>query len=337
MSLPGLWAARTRRRPGHLGMQVRPGVFRRDRGRRGRSNPWRCTSTASPPNRTRTTGGPLSWPPHRPCARTETCAAASPPSAAPPRARARSALISSGNAIGRAMLWLDMRGGPAIARRMRGRWLNVEGTDPWKLWRWLRLTGGAPADSGKDNAGHIAYIRDHEPWRYERTYKFLNVLDYMNLRLTGRFCATPNSHRHHLGDRQPRSRQCPLQRRTARHARRREARSCRNLVASTEVLGPLLPHVAESLGLRPDMVAVAGAIDTSAVAVGSGGSGLRASPLSRHIVMDGRACAVHEDRCVQQNRLRSLRGADRYLAVAFQCTAGANLAFLRDRILYHRG
>jgi xylulokinase len=37
------------------------------------------------------------------------------------------------------------------------------------------------------------------------------------------------------------------------------------------------------------------------------------------------------------NKIASvLRGADRYLAVALQSTAGASLAFLRDRILYHR-
>lgn len=66
----------------------------------------------------------------------------------------------------------------------------MRGYDPLRLWRWLRLSGGAPARSGRI-ALDIAYLRDHQPVRYERTHKFLNVLDYMNLRLTGRFCATP--------------------------------------------------------------------------------------------------------------------------------------------------
>jgi hypothetical protein len=91
------------------------------------------------------------------------------------------------------MTWLDARGADAIARRARGRGLNIEGYGPLKLWRWLRLSGGAPSLSGRDSAGHIAWLHDHEPERCARTHKFLNVPDYLNLRLTGRFCATQDS------------------------------------------------------------------------------------------------------------------------------------------------
>ena len=98
-----------------------------------------------------------------------------------------------GQPLGRALTWLDSRGAAAMARRVRGRGPRIEGYAPLKLWRWLRLTGGAPSLSGRDSAGHMAYIRDEEPERYERTYKFLNVLDYLNLRLSGRFCATQDS------------------------------------------------------------------------------------------------------------------------------------------------
>ena len=98
-----------------------------------------------------------------------------------------------GQPLGRALTWLDSRGAAAMARRVRGRAMNIEGYGPLKLWRWLRLTGGAPSLSGRDSAGHMAYLRDEEPERYERTYKFLNVLDYLNLRLSGRFCATQDS------------------------------------------------------------------------------------------------------------------------------------------------
>ena len=47
-----------------------------------------------------------------------------------------------------------------------------------------------PSITGKDSAGHMLFIRDANPELYARTYKFLNVLDFMNLRLTGRFVAT---------------------------------------------------------------------------------------------------------------------------------------------------
>jgi len=35
--------------------------------------------------------------------------------------------------------WLDMRGAGAIARRVRGRGMTIEGYAPLKLWRWLVL------------------------------------------------------------------------------------------------------------------------------------------------------------------------------------------------------
>ena len=104
-----------------------------------------------------------------------------------------------------------------------------------------------------------------------RAYKLLNVLDYLNLRLTGRFVATRNSiltawvtdNRH--GE--------------TRYDRRLiaqlgvDADKLPEIVASTDVLGPLTADAAAALGLRRDVVVVAGAIDNSAVAVGAGAVG----------------------------------------------------------------
>jgi len=55
------------------------------------------------------------------------------------------------------------------------------------------LTGGAPSLAGKDPAAHMLFVKAERRAVYERTYKFLNVLDYLNLRLTGRFVATVDS------------------------------------------------------------------------------------------------------------------------------------------------
>ena len=241
---------------------------------------------------------------------------------------------SAGNAIGRAMLYLDMRGREAIARRLRGPLLNIQGIDPWKLWRWVRLTGGAPANSGKDSAGHIAYIRDHEPARYERTYKFLNVLDYMNLRLTGRFCATPDS----MVTTWVTDNRDPSRVRYHNALIRMlgiERDKLPDMVASTEVVGPLLPHVAEALGLRPDTAVVAGAVDTSAVAVGAA-----VSDFAPHLYLGTSSWLGAHVPFMKTDVFSKIAAVPcavtgRYLAVALQSTAGANLSFLRDRILYH--
>jgi xylulokinase len=153
-----------------------------------------------------------------------------------------------GEPIGRAMTWLDSRGATAMARRVRGRLLNIEGYGPLKLWRWLRLTGGAPSLSGRDSAGHMAYIRDQEPERYERTHKFLNVLDYLNLRLAGRFCATQDSM---LTAWVTDNRDLRQQIRYDAGLIRRlgiDAAKLPEIVHSTETLGPLLPEVVQPWG-----------------------------------------------------------------------------------------
>lgn len=239
-----------------------------------------------------------------------------------------------GQPLGRALTWLDSRGAAAMARRVRGRVVNIEGYAPLKLWRWLRLTGGAPSLSGRDSAGHMAYIRDHEPERYERTHQFLNVLDYLNLRLAGRFCATQDSML------------------TAWVTDNRDVRQVRydaglirllgidaaklpELVRSTDILGPVLPEVAQALGLDPKTVVVAGAVDNSAVAVGAA-----VGDFETHLYLGTSSwlgAHVPSMKTDVRHKLAAVPCAvdGRYLAMALQSTAGANLSFLRDRILYH--
>lgn len=240
----------------------------------------------------------------------------------------------SGAALGRAMLWLDMRGAQAIARRARGRWFNVQGYDPWKLQRWLRLTGGAPALSGKDCAGHLAYLRDHEPQRYASTYKFLGMLDYMNLRLTGRFCATPDSMLTAwvTDNRDP---SCIRYDSKLIDLLGVDAEKLPELVHPTEVIGTLLPEVAQRLGLSQDISIVAGGVDTSVVAVGA-----EVRDHRPHLYLGTSSwLGAHIPRMKTDIRSKiaavPCSVAGRYLAIAVQSTAGANLSFLRDKVLFH--
>src|SRR5512139_3448220 len=97
-----------------------------------------------------------------------------------------------GNTLGNAILWLDIRGASPLKRQLGGG-IKVGETNILKAFKFIRLTGGMPSTTGKDPAGHMLFIRDAKPDLYARTYKFLNVLDFMNLRLTGRFVATHDS------------------------------------------------------------------------------------------------------------------------------------------------
>jgi xylulokinase len=246
------------------------------------------------------------------------------------------AVDAQGNALSRAMLWLDMRGAAAIARRTRGAVFNIEGYAPLKLARWLRLSGGVPAQSGKDSAGHIAWLYDHQPALVERTHKFLNVLDYMNLRLTGRFCATGDSI---LTTWVTDNRDLSHLRYDAGLLRTLgiDADKLPEIVRSTEVIGTLKPEVAQTLGLEIGTKVVAGAIDTSAVAVGAG----TVRDGEPHLYLGTSSwlgAHVRRKRTDIRTHMAAVPCAidDRYLAMAMQSAAGGNLSFLRDRILFHK-
>lgn len=240
-----------------------------------------------------------------------------------------------GQAIGNALLWMDMRGAGVLRRHVRGL-VNVAGYDILKIQRWLRLTGGAPALSGKDPAAHMLYIRECEPDRYRRTHKFLNVLDYLLLRLTGRFVASHDSIL------------------TSWVTDNRDLSNVRyddgllrlsgidrdkfpEVVPCTAVVGTLLPAVAAELGLPERTPVVAGAIDTTASAIGSGATG----SWQAHLYIGTSSwIAAH----VPYKKTDIIAGIasvpcampDQYLMIAMQTTAGGNLTYLRDRILYHK-
>ncbi|HSK89546.1 MAG TPA: FGGY family carbohydrate kinase, partial [Anaerolineales bacterium] len=167
------------------------------------------------------------------------------------------AVDSAGNALGNAILWMDMRGASCLHKQVKGM-LNVGGVDIFRLQRFLHLTGGIPSMTGKDPAAHMLFIRDTLPEMYERTYKFLNVLDYLNLRLTGEFVASFDSivTSWVTDNRNP----------DAIHYDNSLIRSLGldraklpDVVPCSNVIGCLRGAVAEALGLSQDVKVVAGA------------------------------------------------------------------------------
>lgn len=238
------------------------------------------------------------------------------------------AVDREGRALAPALTWMDMRGGPYIRRQCRG-WLNFAGYDTSKLVRWLRLCGGAPNLSGKDPAAHMLYVRDAQPKIYERTYKFLNVLDFINLRLTGRFLATSDSIlTSWVTDNRDPSRVRFDARLLA--ASGIDADKFPELVRCTEVIGTLLPEVAGEIGLTSATAVVAGAIDTTAAAIGAG----TLADYEAHLYVGTSSwigAHVPRKRTDIRAAIASLPCAlpDKYLMIAMQANAGRNLAFLK--------
>lgn len=234
-----------------------------------------------------------------------------------------------------AISWMDMRGAASLRKQVRGL-VNVAGYDPLKLIRWLRLCGGAPALSGKDPSGHMLFIRDMYPDVYQRTFKFLNVLDYLNFRLTGRFVATFDSIltswvtdnrdvdrvRYHPG----------LLRSSGI-----DADKFPDLVPCTEVIGVLQTEVATALGLPRSTAVVAGAIDNSAAAIGAG----TLADGDAHLYL-GTSSWIGAHVPHKKTDLTAMIAAvpcavpSRYLMMAMQTSAGNNLSFLKEKILYNQ-
>ncbi len=240
-----------------------------------------------------------------------------------------------GRALMNCILWMDMRGASNLHRQFHGL-INLNQVSLFKTLRWVNRTGGLPSLTGKDPAAHMLYIRDRFPDIYARTYKFLNVLDYLNLRLTGRFCATFDSiltswvtdnrdpdNIHYDSD--------------LVHDSGIAVEKFPEIVPCTAVLGNLLPEVASALGLPKETKVVAGAIDNTAAAIGAG----TISDYAVHMYIgtsSWMAAHVPYKKTDIATSMASVPCAlpGRFLLTALQATAGGNLTFLRDNILYHK-
>lgn len=241
----------------------------------------------------------------------------------------------NGNPLTRCVLWMDMRGQSDLARKFKGL-INLDGIAISRVLRWIRLTGGMPSVCGKDPAAHMLFIRDHQPEVYEQTFKFLNVLDYMNFRLTGRFCATYDSILTSwvTDNRDPDNihyDQSLVQDSGI------SADKFPEIVKCTAILGTITPAMAAELGLSPQVQVVAGAIDTTAAAVGAGT--VENDQLHLYLGTSSWMTAhVPYKKTDIGSSLASLPCAvpGKYLLVALQATAGGNLNFLREKIIYNK-
>jgi len=240
-----------------------------------------------------------------------------------------------GHALMNCILWMDMRGAPYLKKQFKGL-INVTGAGLRNTLRWVRLTGGMPSMTGKDPAAHMLLVREKYPEVYARTYKFLTVLDYLNLRLTGRFVSTFDSILTSwvTDNRDPDSirysdklvKDCGV-----------DGDKLPEIVPCTAVLGPLQSDVAEALGLPSDVKVVAGAIDTTAAAVGSGA----VEDFVPHLYIGTSSWLAAHVPFKKTDVVASLASVPcavpgRYLLIALQATAGGNLTYLRDNILYHK-
>jgi xylulokinase len=244
------------------------------------------------------------------------------------------AVDANGNALGDAIIWMDSRGGPQI-HQIAGGAINIQGYSPIKLLRWIRLTGGAPAIAGKDPIAHILFIKQNQPGLYQQTFKFLEPIDYIGLRLTGRFAASFDSiSLHWLTD----NRDINNVKYDDRLIRMSAVDGSKlpDLQPANSILGILRPDIARDWGLRENVQVVIGSPDIHSAAVGSGAVG----DFEPHLYIGTSSwitCHVPFKKTDLTHSIAALPSAipGRYLLTDAQECAGACLQFLRDNILFH--
>ncbi|HZU79896.1 MAG TPA: FGGY-family carbohydrate kinase [Acidimicrobiales bacterium] len=239
---------------------------------------------------------------------------------------------SDGSPLRPALIWMDSRGSAVMRRQMTGP-LHLLGYDVRKLVRWIRLTGGAPGRSGKDPTAHILWIKQNEPGVYRETHAFLEPVDWLTCRLTGRFSASYDSIVAHWVTDNRRIGAVRYDERLLAMAGLERAK-LPDLVPSCTVVGALGEGPAKELGVPAGVPVVTGTGDVHSAAVGSGA----VADFDGHLYIGTSSwisCHVPFKKTDVLRNVASIPSAlpGRYLVADEHETAGACLTFLAQSLL----
>lgn len=190
--------------------------------------------------------------------------------AAVPRDRVRAVICSSqyssvvpvdkaGKPTMNMLLWLDQRGDKKRLKKFDT--FPRMADAPWQLLRWLRIHGLPPVGGGSESLSHIRWVKYARPEIYERTYKFLEPMDYLTMRFTGKFTANQSTMLMSLvtdnrsltiDDYHPALLKYSLI----------DREKLPDLVPLDAIVGNVLPDIADELGLSPETKVITGLNDT---------------------------------------------------------------------------
>jgi xylulokinase len=179
------------------------------------------------------------------------------------------AVDERGEPLMNAMSWMDVRGARYNWDKVKG-FPSIMGYEITKLVKYIQRHGFAPSPG--DGLSHMRFVQYERPELYRRTYKFLEPMDYINMRLTGKFAATQNTMLSMLvvdNRRLDRLDYDPWLVKMSGIDREKLP----DLKPIDGILGTLDPAVAAELGLLPETVVVCGVQDNSTSAIGAGSIG----------------------------------------------------------------
>jgi xylulokinase len=184
---------------------------------------------------------------------------------------------SDGRPVGACVMWMDTRGRRHSKDLIAGR---AAGFKPAKTLRWIRRSGGVPSPDGADPISHLLYLERDCPEITAASRWFLEPVDYLTMRFTGRATATPASmlatwltDNRDLGV-------APSYDPALVAMAGVDASRLPPLIPTGSVIGPVRDDVASDLGLLADTQVVTGVPDLHAATVGSGAAHLYEPHLS---------------------------------------------------------
>jgi xylulokinase len=175
---------------------------------------------------------------------------------------------TAGQPLMNAVHWMDSRGA-SDTRALTDGLIKIDGYGLQRLLRWIRITGAVPTHAGADSLAHILFLKRARPDVYARTHKLLEPMDYLNLRLTGRFSASfATIFPYLLTDNRDVTR-VHYDEGLLRLAGV-DRQKLPDLVPVDAVLGPLQPEVASAWKLSPTTQVICGTTDNQTAALGAG-------------------------------------------------------------------
>ena len=157
------------------------------------------------------------------------------------------------------LVWMDRRGAKYANALVKD--------DLDTLVKWIELHGALPF--GSDSLSHMLHVKNDLPEAYEETRAFVEPVDFVNARMTGKFTAnactafalllSDNRDPHHLAYADE-----------LIDASGIDPAKLPEMIPIDSVIGPLLPEIAEELGLRAGTPVFSGVNDTQAVTMGTG-------------------------------------------------------------------
>ncbi|MFZ6005046.1 MAG: xylulokinase [Actinomycetota bacterium] len=237
---------------------------------------------------------------------------------------------AAGHPVGACILWMDLRGGRHVRRRIGGK---VSGYKPRAIASWIRRTGGAPATSGADPIGHMLHLAIDQPAIASAARWYLEPVDYVSMRFTGEACATrasmtgswltDNRHLDSLAYDDTLIKLAGV-----------DASKLPPLRPTASVIGQVRADVAEAIGLPPGVQVVAGTPDLHSASVGAG----TVLDFQTHMALSTTSwicCPVSFKKTDVVRQIASVPGVgpSGYLIANNHETAGACLQWLRDKVI----